>query len=87
MYKRFWLNRGRGHAFMEASVDDFQGKTYVDVNVIIADCTRHVDIDLGCDAKGRKERLRKVRSMIAALQEVEKALAEYKFGKAKRHEF
>jgi hypothetical protein len=87
MYKRFWLNRGRGHAFMEISVDDFQGKTYIDADVVIADCTRHVDIDLGCDKKGRKERLRKVRSMIAALQEVEKALTEYKFGKAKRHEF
>lgn len=85
MRKRFFLNEDTGStAVMAVKTDEVAGKTYLDAEVILHDCTRQVAIDFGCNKAGRGERLRKVRKMIAALQEVEVFIAEYKFGNRTR---
>lgn len=88
MYKRFWLNKHKGRALMIVDVaDDLQGKRHLDASVEVGDCGRSVNLDFDCNKKTRGEKLRKLRSMIEALQDVEKAVAGYKFGKAEPHEF
>lgn len=88
MYRRFWLNKGRGVAFMVVDVkDEVQGKKYVDIDVTISDCSRQIALDFAATKANKNERLRKLRGIIKALQEVEQVLANYKFGKGRGNDF
>lgn len=84
MYKRLWLNRQRGRAFVEVDVqNEVVGKRYMDASVTIADCDRRISLDFAATKVTRGEKLQKVRRLIAALQDVEQALVDYKFGKGR----
>lgn len=82
MYKRFFLNADRGTAFVEADVKDATPKKkYLEADVAIADCGRRISLEFSCNKSTRNARLRKLRKLISALQEVESALENYEFGK------
>ena len=82
MKKRFFLNEEHDSiASMVATTDSMQGKKYFSADITLHDCSRQVTIEFGCDKATRQSRLRKIRKMIATLQEVERNIAGYKFGK------
>lgn len=44
-YKRAFLNRDEGHAFIEARVDDINDRGYLNADLTIGDCNRIATLD------------------------------------------
>lgn len=72
-HKRVWLNESEGMAAIEARV---RGNSQtIDANICITDCHRQINLDFdGYDQDGIERAIKKVRRLLAIVQDVEKQM-------------
>lgn len=77
LYKRFWLNKDRGTAFMETSCSVDHG--YCEADVKLSDCNRQINLDFGFNKASRKAKIKKLERMISSLQELKDEMEKVEF--------
>lgn len=74
MYKRAFLNKSKGTAFIEAEASTFsyRGKGIPPTNfsgsLTMSDCNRQITLNFGFGVKGRNERIAKIDRLISMAQ-------------------
>jgi hypothetical protein len=84
LYKRQWLNKGKGSAYVmtEASVeqgwnDKYPDDRYVDASLELKDCNRQMSLEFGYDCdKEYKERLAKIDVVINSANELKQFMLD-----------